>query len=311
MGIEKSPHNFGKVAVLMGGSSGEREISLLSGQGVLDALLRQGVNAEAFDPSVRALHELEGFNRAFIMLHGHFGEDGCIQGFLEMMRIPYTGSGVLASALGMDKWRCKMVWQAAGLAIPAFEIANEACNTNTLEEHIGFPMFVKPACEGSSIGVAKVNNHGEFLQALHNARRYDANVIAEKAILGGEYTVAILGNGKTLEALPIIKIEPTTEFYDYDAKYFRNDTRYLCPCGLPPEKEDEIKKEALEAFKIIGCAGWGRVDFLMDEAGKHYFLEVNTSPGMTSHSLVPMAAKAVGLSYDQLVLRVLSQAFLG
>ena len=299
--------DFGKVAVLFGGKSAEREVSLKSGSRVLDALRRQGIDAHAFDPAERKLDDLAAFDRAFIMLHGRYGEDGTIQGALELMGIPYTGSGVMASAVGMDKWRTKLLWRSVGLPVPEYVMLDSSSDFAAVEKQLGLPLFVKPACEGSSIGVTKVRQSGELRPAYAEAARHDALVIAERGLMGGEYTVAILGN----EALPIIRIVPATDFYDYEAKYLRDDTRYLCPCGLSDAREQELRVLALEAFRVLGCRGWGRVDFLMDEQGNAYFLEVNTSPGMTDHSLVPMAARAAGLSYEQLVLRVLSLATLG
>lgn len=300
-------NDFGKVAVLFGGTSAEREISLKSGSRVLAALRSQGVDAHAFDPAERKLDELAGFDRAFIALHGRHGEDGTIQGALELMRIPYTGSGVMASAIGMDKWRTKLLWRSVGLPIPEFVMLDAASDFDAVEKQLGLPLFVKPACEGSSIGVTKVRQPGELRAAYEEAAKHDSLVIAEQGVLGGEYTASILGD----EALPIIKIEPATDFYDYEAKYFRDDTAYRCPCGLSEAREMEIRTQALEAFRVLGCRGWGRVDFLMDEQGKAYMLEVNTSPGMTDHSLVPMAARQAGISYEQLVLRVLALATLG
>lgn len=297
-------NRFGKVAVLFGGKSAEREVSLKSGAGVLAALQRQGVDAHAFDPAERPLDELRAFDRAFIMLHGRYGEDGTIQGALELMEIPYTGSGVLASAVGMDKWRTKLLWRAVGLPIPEFVMLDENSDFAAVERQLGLPLFVKPACEGSSIGVSKVRQPGELQTAWREAAKHDSLVIAEQAILGGEYTVAILGE----QVLPIIKIVPATDFYDYEAKYLRDDTQYLCPCGLPEAREMELRAQALEAFLALGCRGWGRVDFLMDDAGRAYLLEVNTSPGMTDHSLVPMAARVAGISYEQLVLLVLEES---
>ena len=299
--------DFGKVAVLFGGKSAEREVSLKSGSGVLAALLRQGVDAHAFDPAERKLDELTAYDRAFIALHGRYGEDGTIQGALELMGIPYTGSGVMASAVGMDKWRTKLLWRSVGLPIPAFEMLEKGSDFDAVERRLGLPLFVKPACEGSSIGVSKVRDPGELRAAYDAAAQHDALVIAEQGVLGGEYTVGILGD----QALPIIRIVPSTDFYDYEAKYLRDDTRYLCPCGLAEAREQELRAQALEAFRVLGCRGWGRVDFLMDGEGRAYFLEVNTSPGMTDHSLVPMAAREAGLSYELLVLRVLSLATLG
>ena len=301
----------GKVAVLFGGRSAEREISLNSGSRVLAALLRQGVDAQAFDPAERKLDELSAFDRAFIMLHGRYGEDGTIQGALELMGIPYTGSGVMASAIGMDKWRTKLLWRSVGLPIPDFVMLDANSDFAAVEKQLGLPLFVKPACEGSSIGVSKVSEPGALRAAYLEAAKYDALVLAEKAVLGGEYTVSIIGEGDSMQALPTIKIEPATEFYDYDAKYFRNDTVYRCPCDLPQARELELRAQALEAFRVLGCRGWGRVDYLMDEQGQAYFLEVNTSPGMTDHSLVPMAARVAGISYEALVMRVLSLATLG
>ncbi len=298
---------FGKVAVLFGGKSGEREVSLKSGSAVLAALLRQGVNAEAFDPATRPLHDLEGFDRAMISLHGRFGEDGTIQGALELMGIPYTGSGVMASSIGMDKWRTKLVWSATGVKTPAFELVRADSDFAAIEQKLGLPIFVKPANEGSSIGISKVKQAGDLKAAYELAAKSDPLVIAEQFVGGGEYTVGILGE----RALPIVRIVPANEFYDYEAKYLRDDTQYLCPCGLSAEKEAQIQAEALQAFRAIGGQGWGRVDFLMDEQGNHYFLEVNTSPGMTDHSLVPMSAKAAGISFDELVIKILELAHVG
>ncbi len=295
---------FGKVAVLFGGTSAEREVSLNSGSRVLAALQGQGIDAHAFDPATEPLDALKGYDRAFITLHGRHGEDGTIQGALEVMHIPYTGSGVLASALAMDKFRTKLMWQAAGLAIPEYALLTADSDFADIEEELGLPLFVKPAREGSSIGVTKVKERGALKAAYEEAAKHDPLVIAEKGVLGGEYTVGIIGD----EAMPIIKIEPATEWYDYEAKYNRDDTRYLCPCGLPEAKEMEIRKGALEAFRVLGGRGWGRVDFLMDEDGNYYFLEVNTAPGMTDHSLVPMAARVSGLEYPALVRRVLEMA---
>ncbi|MBA3695340.1 MAG: D-alanine--D-alanine ligase [Methylotenera sp.] len=300
---------FGKVAVLMGGSSGERDVSLKSGGAVLASLQKQGIDAHGFDPRERPLHDLESFDRAFINLHGRFGEDGCIQGALEMLQIPYTGSGVMASAIGMDKWRTKLLWRATNVVTPDFELVTANSNYAAIEAKLGLPLFVKPANEGSSIGISKVKQAGGLKAAYELAAKSDPLVIAEQFVGGGEYTVGIISdpvNG--FKALPIIRIVPANEFYDYEAKYLRDDTQYLCPCGLSAEKEAQIQQEALLAFRAVGCQGWGRVDFLMDEAGTHYFLEVNTSPGMTDHSLVPMAAKAAGISFDDLVIRILESS---
>jgi D-alanine-D-alanine ligase len=301
--------NFGKVAVLFGGRSAEREVSLKSGAAVLAALQKSGVDAHAFDPDVRDLHELrdEGFARVFIALHGRFGEDGTVQGALELMGIPYTGSGVMASAIAMDKWRTKLVWQAAGLPIPDYEMLTGHSDWSGVAQRLGLPLFVKPANEGSSVGISKVKRAGDLPSAYAEAAKYDKLVLAERCISGGEYTAAIL-NGR---ALPVIKIEPASEFYDYEAKYLRDDTRYLCPCGLGAEQEGEMQHLAQLAFELIGGQGWGRVDFLRGEDGKPYLLEANTSPGMTDHSLVPMAARQAGISFEQLVLQILEGAHVG
>ena len=293
---------FGKVAVLLGGKSGEREVSLKSGSAVLSALQRQGVDAHAFDPAERSLSELSGFDRVFISLHGRFGEDGTMQGLLDLMGIPYTGSGVMASAVGMDKWRTKLLWRASGVVTPDFEMLDANTDFAKVVNQLGLPLFVKPGNEGSSIGITKVKTAEALPEAYALAAKADPLVIAEKFVGGGEYTVGILDG----EALPIIRIVPKNEYYDFEAKYLRNDTEYHCPSGLDAAREAQIQQEALVAFKVLGCKGWGRVDFLMDEAGKHYFLEVNTSPGMTDHSLVPMAAKVAGMDFDALVLRILS-----
>jgi D-alanine-D-alanine ligase len=292
---------FGKVAVLFGGTSGEREVSLKSGAAVLAALLRQGVVAEAFDPAEKNLSELTQFDRVFNTLHGRGGEDGTMQGALDLMGVPYTGSGVMASSVGMDKWRTKLLWKALNIATPDFEVVNVDSDFAAIEQKLGLPLFVKPANEGSSIGITKVKQKGALQAAWILASRADPLVIAEKFVGGGEYTVGILGES----ALPIVRIVPKNEFYDYEAKYLRDDTEYLCPCGLSKEKEAQIQAEAVQAFKAIGCKGWGRVDFLMDEVGNHFFLELNTNPGMTDHSLVPMAAKAAGISFDELVIKIL------
>ena len=306
------PSRFGKVAVLFGGKSAEREVSLKSGAAVLAALQRSGVDAHAFDPAVQNLQALrdEGYDRAFIALHGRFGEDGTVQGALELLGIPYTGSGVLASALGMDKWRTKMVWQAAQLPVPGYMLLDEHSDWAGVAQRLGLPLFVKPANEGSSVGISKVKAVGELQEAYREAARHDKLVIAESFVGGGEYTVAILGdvaNG-AVQALPVIKIEPASEFYDYEAKYLRDDTLYLCPSGLSAEKEAEMQDIAKRAFSLIGGQGWGRVDFLMSESGQPFLLEINTSPGMTDHSLVPKAARQAGIGFEQLVLRVLELA---
>jgi D-alanine-D-alanine ligase len=301
--MSATQHNFGKVAVLFGGRSGEREVSLKSGAAVMAALLRQGVDAHAFDPATQELSALKAFDRAFIALHGRYGEDGTIQGALELMDIPYTGSGVMASALGMDKWRSKLLWTAAGVVTPDYVLMDDTTSADAVVAKLGLPLFVKPANEGSSIGVSKVKQASELAAAYTLAKASDPLVLAEQFVGDGEYTVGILGDS----ALPVIRIVPKNEYYDYEAKYLRDDTEYRCPSGLSAAQEQQIQAEALQAFRVLGCSGWGRVDFLMDESGKHYFLEVNTSPGMTDHSLVPMAAKAAGLDFDALVVRILQQ----
>lgn len=299
--LKEDAEQFGRVAVVLGGESGEREVSLLSGEAVLNALVRQGIDAYAFDPMTQDVTNLESYDRVFIALHGKYGEDGTIQRELDSMEVPYTGSGVTASAIGMDKWQTKLQWQEADVVTPAFELLHAQSNFLEVEQKLGFPIFVKPANEGSSIGITKVKKTGELQAAYELAAEADPLVIAEASIDAGEYTVGILGQ----QALPIVKIEPKTEFYDFAAKYMRDDTEYLCPCGLSAEVEATIQQDALNAFHALGCTGWGRVDFLMDDAGKHYFLEVNTSPGMTDHSLVPMAAAAAGMSFDELVVTIL------
>jgi D-alanine-D-alanine ligase len=303
------PRSFGKVAVMFGGRSAEREVSLKSGAAVLAALQRSGVDAYAFDPASRGLHELQeqGFARVFIALHGRFGEDGTVQGALELMGIPYTGSGVMASALAMDKFRTKLVWQAMNLPVPDYTLLTADSDWEAVAQQLGLPLFVKPANEGSSVGITKVKTVADLPAAYAEAVKHDQIVIAERYIGGGEYTAAILGN----DALPVIKIVPANEFYDYEAKYLRNDTRYLCPSDLSAEKEAEMQYLAKQAFAVIGGAGWGRVDFLQDENGKLYLLEINTSPGMTDHSLVPMAARVAGKSFEQLVLDILELAHVG
>jgi D-alanine-D-alanine ligase len=294
---------------MLGGRSAEREVSLKSGGAVLAALRRQGVDAHPFDPAEHGLAELEraGFERVMISLHGRGGEDGTMQGALSLMGIPYTGSGVMASALGMDKWRSKLIWQAAGLPVPDYALLTAASDFDAVERQLGLPLFVKPANEGSSVGVSKVKQPGGLRAAYEEAARHDPLVLAERFMAGGECTVAILGD----VALPVVKIEPATEFYDYEAKYFRDDTRYLCPAGLPEALEDEMRDLARRAFAVLGCRGWGRVDILLSGDGRPYLLEINTSPGMTDHSLVPMAARAAGMGFDELCLRILELAHVG
>ena len=300
---------FGKVAVLMGGRSAEREISLKSGTMVLAALKKSGVDAHAFDPRDSGLDALKSqrFDRAFIALHGRFGEDGTVQGALEYLGIPYTGSGVMASALAMDKWRTKLLWQAAGLPTPPYELMTARTQPADLARKLGLPLMVKPAREGSSIGMSKVTSVEKIAPAYELAIRYDDVVIAERFIEGMELTAAILGD----EPLPLIRLETPREFYDYEAKYFASDTRYVCPCGLPADQEQTICSLAQDAFRVLGCSGWGRVDLMLDREGNPYLLEVNTVPGMTDHSLVPMAARARGISFEALVTRILEGVHVG
>lgn len=299
---DQVPERFGKVAVLFGGRSAEREISLKSGAAVLAALLRQGVDAVAVDPDARVLERLRSgaFDRAFVMLHGRGGEDGTIQGALETIGMPYTGSGVLGSALGMDKYRCKLAWSGGGLpTAPSVLLRTEADLGDA--EALGLPLMIKPVREGSSIGMARVEDAGALAQAWRAASRYDALVLAERWIQGLEYTCAILGS----DALPLIRLETPHAFYDFDAKYEASSTRYLCPCGLPESEESSLQALALDAFDAAGASGWGRVDLMVDRTGQPFLLEINTVPGMTDHSLVPMAARVAGLSFDALVMRIL------
>jgi D-alanine-D-alanine ligase len=301
------PHAFGRVAVLCGGSSSEREISLLTGKAVHAALRRRGVDAHALDPNDFDLARLpqEHFARVWIALHGPGGEDGTVQGLLECLGIPYTGSGVAGSALGMDKLRTKRLAQAIGVATPDSLVLTDAHDLEDALEQLGLPLIVKPATQGSSVGMSKVERAEDLPAAFRAARAVDGSVFAERWITGAEYTVAILKG----EALPSIRIETPKAFYDYEAKYFRNDTRYLCPSGLSAPAERHLGKLALAAFDATGACGWGRVDFMTDAAGRPLLLEINTVPGMTDHSLVPMAAKAAGIGFDELVWRVLETSF--
>ena len=296
--------DFGKVAVLMGGRSSEREISQLSGNAVLAALRRRGVDAHAFDPAERPLEDLkrEGYTRAFIALHGRYGEDGTVQGALEFLGIPYTGSGVMASALAMDKWRTKLLWQAVGIATPRYELLTADSDADAVVKRLGLPLIVKPVCEGSTIGLTKVTAATQVAEAYRTAAKFDRRVLAEEFIAGQELTVSILDE----RALPIVRIEPAVELYDYQAKYFSDDTKYFCPSGLPEDTERALQAEALEAYRVVGCEGWGRVDLILSTTGRAYFLEVNTSPGMTGHSLVPMAAKQAGIDFAELAVRILA-----
>ncbi|GAA4402190.1 D-alanine--D-alanine ligase [Quisquiliibacterium transsilvanicum] len=301
---------FGKVAVLFGGDSAEREISIRSGSGVLEALRRQGVDAHAFDPAGRPMDDLrrEGFERVFIALHGRYGEDGTVQGALELLRIPYTGSGVMASAVAMDKVFTKRIWGSHGLPTPAFEVVGRAQELRGIAERLGLPLIMKPPHEGSTIGLTKVQDAADLEEAFALAARYDDQVLVERFVEGREFTVAILGQGEGARALPVIEIQAPGGNYDYQNKYFGNETRYLCPAPLAPAVEDEMRRLSVEAFRSLDCEGWARVDVMLDRDDRPWLLEINTSPGMTDHSLVPMAARAEGMSYDELVLVLLESA---
>jgi D-alanine-D-alanine ligase len=304
-------NEFGKVAVLLGGPSAEREVSLMSGNGVLAALREKGVDAHPFDPAERDLFELKhgGFARVFIALHGRFGEDGTVQGALETLRIPYTGSGVMASALAMDKWRTKLVWLASGIPTPRYRVVDARTDWMRVVAELGLPLIVKPAREGSTIGITKVVkvDHDEMALAYADAARHDNLVLAEEFVAGAELTASIL-NGR---ALPLIRIEAPQGNYDYHSKYFSDDTKYHCPAGLPEIRELEIRAAAMKAFDLIGCSGWGRLDLILRADSTFSFLEVNTSPGMTPHSLVPMAAKREGMSFPDLCVEILRSAHVG
>jgi len=297
---------LGKVAVLLGGTSAEREISLMSGKAVLAALRSRGVDAHPFDPKDKPLFDLqrEGFKRVFIALHGRHGEDGTVQGALELMRIPYTGSGVMASALAMDKWRTKLIWKAVGIPVPRDELIDERTDWPKLARKLGLPLIVKPVHEGSTIGLTKVRSASELPAAYELAARYDSAVLAEEFVAGQELTASILGD----RALPLIRIEAPNGKYDYQNKYFSDETKYYCPAGIRADVERAIQVTALEAFDVLGCRDWGRADLILRADGSFSFLEMNTSPGMTDHSLVPMAAREAGLPFADLVLKILEAA---
>lgn len=300
---------FGKVAVLMGGFSSEREVSLISGTAILEALKSKGIDAHAFDPKETPLHELKtrGFQTAFNILHGTYGEDGTVQGALELLGIPYTGSGIMASAVGMDKYRCKLIWQGLGLPVPEFAVLYEDSDFDAVEQKLGLPMFVKPAAEGSSVGVVKVKEAGRLKEVYQELKHFHGEIIAERFIGGGEYSCPVI-NGK---GYPSILIVPATEFYDYEAKYNRDDTVYQCPSDLSSEDEALMRELAVKGAAAVGAQGVSRVDFLKDTDGKLYLLEINTLPGMTSHSLVPKSAAQTGLSFADLCVEILKTAHVG
>jgi D-alanine-D-alanine ligase len=304
-----STNNFGKVAVLLGGRSAEREISLQSGHAVLEALKRRGVDAHPFDPAKQPIEDLlrQEFNIAYIALHGRYGEDGTVQGALELMGLPYTGSGVLASALAIDKWRTKLIWQSIGINTPRYTMLNAESDFDMVVREMGLPLIVKPSREGSTIGLCKVTSAEDLPDVYQAAAKHDPMVLAEQYIEGMELTAAILGD----TPLPLVRIEVSGELYDYKAKYLSHDTGYFCPSGLSAELENTIQIQALQAHRILGCEGWGRVDVILDSSDKPYFLETNTSPGMTGHSLVPMAAKTAGIPFDDLVIKILELAHVG
>ena len=313
----KSRVTLGKVAVLMGGASAEREISLMSGGGVLKALQACGVDAHAFDPAQRDLIELkrEGFQRCFIALHGRFGEDGTVQGALELLGIPYTGSGVMASAIAIDKIMTKRIWLSEGIPTPKYVLlrrgAFERQQVVQIPDELGLPLIVKPAREGSSIGVAKVQGYSEMADAVEQAAKLDADVLCEQFIAGDEVTCPVLGSGDKARALPVIRIVAPEGKYDYQNKYFTDSTQYLVPSGLPAGEEEHIQQLVLKAYQVLDCRGWARVDVMIDaKTRKPYLLEINTSPGMTGHSLVPMSARAAGISYEELCVLLLQAATL-
>ena len=302
-----SPEQFGKVAVLMGGLSAEREISLKSGHAVLDALLMQGIDAHAIDADKGVIEKLQqgGYDRVFIVLHGRGGEDGVIQGAIETLGLPYTGSGVLGSALSMDKLRSKQLWADAGIPTPEYSLLDENSEFDEIGDRLGFPLIVKPVHEGSSLGMSLVKEPRSIRDAWKLASEYDHEVIAEHWIDGDEYTAAILGR----DSLPLVKLETDREFYDYEAKYIGTQTNYVCPCGLDLKLENELQRLALSAFDVVGAGGWGRVDFMLDKNQQPWLIEVNTVPGMTDHSLVPMAAKAAGMNFNDLVWGILETSY--
>ena len=305
-----TPSDYGRVGVLMGGRSSERDVSLQSGSGVLEALRNLGIDAYAFDPGLRPVESMtqEQFDRVFISLHGRYGEDGTMQGFLEQISIPYTGSGVLASAMAIDKQVTKNIWLSQGLATPKFMMLDEYSNWDEVIQYLSLPLIVKPAREGSSLGLTKVKLVSELQEAYQLAAKLDREVMAEQCIVGEELTCPVIGQGKYVQALPMIKIKAPDANYDYQHKYVSNDTQYVCPPGLDPKLEEAIEDLAIRSYQTLGCSGWGRADVMIDQnTNQPYLLEMNTSPGMTTHSLVPMAAKQAGVSYEKLVLWILHQ----
>lgn len=313
MGERGMIKEFGRVGVLFGGRSAEREVSLMSGAGVLQALVSKGIDAHAFDPAERNLAQLvaEKFDRVFIALHGRYGEDGTLQGALEQLGIPYTGPGVLASSIAMDKAMTKRIWVASALATPKFEMLTVQSNWDAVVAALGLPLIVKPAHEGSTLGLTKVTQVGQLSAAFALAARYDSAVMAEEFISGMELTCPILGCGEQAKALPVIRIIAPDANYDYQNKYFSNDTQYLCPCGLPAEQERAIQELALASYRALGCRGWSRADVMVRASdSKPFLLEMNTSPGMTGHSLVPMSANVFGLGYEDLCVEILRSATL-
>ena len=302
---------FGKVGVLFGGRSAEREISLISGNGVLQALKSRGIDAHPFDPGTHSLADLaaQGFDRVFIALHGRYGEDGSLQGALEQLGIPYTGSGVMASSVGMDKITTKKLWQLACVPTPKYATVDADTDLDALVAELGLPLIVKPPLEGSSIGITKVTDRNQLADAIALVASMDDAVLAEQFVTGREFTVAVLGQGAAARALPIVEIVAPEGKYDYQNKYFTDDTQYHCPAPLPDELTQEIQRHAVNAYRALGCEGWGRVDVLVRESDmRPFLLEVNTSPGMTTHSLVPMAARAVGIGYEDLCVEILRSA---
>jgi D-alanine-D-alanine ligase len=299
-----SAANFGKVALLMGGWSAEREISLKSGEAVLKALQNSGVDVYPMDVDRNIIRDLQSgdYDHAFIILHGRGGEDGVIQGALDLIGLPYTGSGVMASALCMDKLMTKRLWLGAGLPTPEYRLLSEDSDFDAVVAELGLPLIVKPASEGSSLGMSKVDVAEDLVSAYEAASGFDCPVFAEQWITGEEYTIAILDGN----ALPMIRLQTPRAFYNYEAKYEANDTQYVCPCGLPEEQEHSLQTLALKAFEVCGASGWGRVDLMLDREGRPRLIEINTVPGMTDHSLVPMAARAAGISFEELVMRVLA-----